>query len=52
MITAFQIVLLFVMGLTLLGVIGENKDINLRNNLAAICIVSILAFFVTELVLK
>lgn len=44
MIITFQIILLCSILLTIMGVIGEKKDINLRNNLTMICIVSILAF--------
>lgn len=47
MVTAFQIILLIVLSISFLGVIGEKKDENLRNNLALIVAISIVIFVVS-----
>jgi len=47
MVIAFQVVLLIVILVSLLGVIGERKDFSLRIQLTIICIMTILAFLVS-----
>jgi len=51
MITTFKVILIIIILITFLGVIGERKDTELRKHLTAICIVSIVGFIVSSLVL-
>lgn len=51
MIIALKIVLLLVVVISLMGVIGEDKDSQLRNHLTAICITSIIGTIVTYVLL-
>lgn len=51
MITTFKIILIIVILITFIGVIGERKDKDLRKHLTAICIVAILGFIISSLVL-
>lgn len=46
MIIAFQIVLLLITILTVIGIIGEDKGSQLRPHLTAICLVSIVSLLV------
>lgn len=47
MILTFQIILIVMILIGFIGVMGEKKDNNLRNNLAGICVVGIIAFVLT-----
>lgn len=47
---AFQIILLISISFTLLGVLGEKQDKELRRHLVAICLSSIAAFVITLVV--
>ncbi|MBU8594055.1 hypothetical protein [Bacillus subtilis] len=51
MIIVFKIVLLLVLIISLMGVVGENKDSQLRNHLTAICIAAIIGNIVTYVLL-
>lgn len=50
MITAFQILLLAVLALSLLGVVGEKKDKALRDRLVGMFFATLLAFVVLAIV--
>ncbi|MDG0765224.1 MULTISPECIES: hypothetical protein [Bacillus subtilis group] len=51
MIVALKIVLLLVVVISLMGVIGEEKDLQLRSHLTAICIAAIIGNIVTYVLL-
>ncbi len=51
MLIAFKIVLLLVLIVSLMGVIGEDKDSQLRNHLTAICIAAIIGNIATYVLL-
>ncbi|WP_176551651.1 hypothetical protein [Bacillus subtilis] len=51
MIIALKIVLLLVVVISLMGVIGEEKDLQLRSHLTAICIAAIIGNIVTYVLL-
>lgn len=51
MIIALKIVLLLVLVISLMGVIGEDKDLQLRSHLTAICIAAIIGNIVTYVLL-
>ncbi|MED4843902.1 hypothetical protein [Bacillus atrophaeus] len=51
MIIAMKIVLLLVIIISLIGVIGEDQDSQLRNHLTAICITSIIGTIATYVLL-
>ncbi|MCB5336304.1 hypothetical protein JS608_01058 [Bacillus amyloliquefaciens] len=51
MLIAFKIALLLVLIVSLMGVIGEDKDSQLRNHLTAICIVAIIGNIATYVLL-
>ncbi len=43
----FQVILLFIIGISFLGIIGEKENMRLRNNLVSVCIAAIFAFVVS-----
>ncbi len=47
MVKTFQIILIAMILIGFLGVIGEKENDNIRNNLARICIIGIIAFILT-----
>lgn len=51
MIIALKIVLLLVVVISLMGVIGEEKDLQLRSHLTAICIAAIIGTITTYVLL-
>ncbi|MGE9751380.1 hypothetical protein ACQP3R_00285 [Bacillus inaquosorum] len=51
MLIAFKIALLLVLIISLVGVVGEEKDLQLRNHLTAICIAAIIGNIVTYVLL-
>lgn len=51
MIIAFKTIILSALFISFIGVVGEKKDTNLRNNLTVICVSSMLAFIVSDLYL-
>lgn len=51
MIIAFQIILLLVLIISVIGVVGE-KEKNLRGHLTAICLASIIAELISFFLLK
>lgn len=51
MITAFKILLMLVIAISLIGVIGETSSQELRNQMTAICITSIIALVVAFAIL-
>lgn len=51
MLIAFKIALLLIMIISLVGVVGEEKDLQLRSHLTAICITSIIGTIATYVLL-
>lgn len=51
MLIAFKIALLLVLIISLVGVVGEEKDFQLRSHLTAICIAVIIGNIVTYVLL-
>lgn len=51
MLIAFKIALLLVLIISLVGVVGEEKDLQLRSHLTSICIASIIGNIVTYVLL-
>ncbi|MCY8867386.1 hypothetical protein MOE08_20260 [Bacillus spizizenii] len=51
MITAFKILLMIVIFISLIGVIGETNSQELRNQMTAICITSIIALVIVFVIL-
>lgn len=47
MLIAFQIILLFVILVSFVGVVGETKDKKLRDNMTYLCIISSLSMLAT-----
>lgn len=47
MVKTFQIILIAMIIIGFLGIIGEKENNNIRNNLARVCIVGIIAFILT-----
>lgn len=50
MLITFQIILFLLIGITLMGMIGEQKDMTLRQQLTAVCIASIVALTITFII--
>lgn len=44
MLLVFQVITLLIVTISFFGVIGERKDIELRNNLTVLCIGNVFAF--------
>ncbi|MGK9269228.1 hypothetical protein [Bacillus subtilis] len=51
MLIAFKIALLLVLIISLVGVVGEEKDLQLRSHLTSICIAAIIGNIVTYVLL-
>lgn len=51
MIIAFQVILLLIVFVSFGGIIGEKKDMRLRDILVIICVVSILSYLATVVLL-
>ncbi|WP_175077381.1 hypothetical protein [Bacillus glycinifermentans] len=51
MIISFKIILLLIMILSFIGVIGEKEDKKLRDNMAAVCIASMISSIVAFIML-
>ncbi|MBU9711079.1 hypothetical protein [Evansella tamaricis] len=51
MLIAYKIFLLSIIIITFIGTVGERKDENLRNNMTAICIASMISFLIAVLLL-
>jgi len=48
-VTAFQVILLIVILIGFLGAVGEEKDKDLSNNLAFLCVSGMIAFIISVL---
>lgn len=50
MLITFQIILFIIISVCLFGVIGEQKDMELRKQLTAVCVASIVALTITFII--
>ncbi|MBU8908522.1 hypothetical protein [Desertibacillus haloalkaliphilus] len=51
MINVYKIILLIILAVSFIGSVGEKEDKGLRNNMAALCIASMVSFIVSVIYL-